>query len=133
MPLSVYSFLPMKPIKIVDIETLNLEKERVQLLLEAKQKDLAETGSYIRANSRKIIWAQLNPFKGNTLVETAGEVVSPLIQTATGGTLKDMAVQLLKDVVLTYGVDAAQKFLKKKKKKKKVTKNNHHDTSVPEA
>lgn len=115
----------MKPIKIVDLETLHLEKERVQLLLEAKQQDLSETGAYIRANSRKILWAQINPFKGNTLIETAGEVVSPLIQTATGGTVKDTLIQLLKEVVLNYGVDAAQKFLKKKKKRKKAAKNNN--------
>lgn len=121
----------MKPIKIVDIETLHLEKERVQLLLEAKQKELEETGAYIRAHSRKILWAQINPFKGNTLIETAGEVVTPLLQTATGSNVKEGLVQLLKEVVLTYGVDAAQKFLKKKKKRKKAVKENNKQTTQP--
>lgn len=109
----------MKPIKVTDLETLQLEKERIQLLLEVKEAELKTSGQYIRNNTRKILWAYLNPFKGNSLLETAGEVITPLLKVQSGLSLKEMVVKLISDLLLTYGADAAGRFFKKKRKKKK--------------
>lgn len=109
----------MKPIKVTDMETLQLEKERIQLLLEVKEAELKASGQYIRNNTRKVLWSYLNPFKGNSILETAGEVITPLLSAQSGLSIKNVVIKLLRDLLLSYGADAAGRFMKKKRKKKK--------------
>lgn len=109
----------MKPIRITNTETLQLEKERIQLMLETKEAELKESGNYIRTNARKIIWKTVNPFKDNAILNVATEIAGPVLEAAGTTTGKGVAATLIKDLLVEYVPKLAAKWLKKKKARKK--------------
>ncbi len=90
--------MTMKKRNIQNLSDLRHEQSLLRMQLEAKEKQLAESWTYLKTNYKGMIWNDINPFKNSSVLSTAlgwlQPGLLPVVAEVAKGTAKGNPVNL---------------------------------------
>jgi hypothetical protein len=108
-----------KPIK--NLHDLRYHQELLRLQLSNQEQELNNSWVYLKTNYKKMVWQEVNPFKGNSVLDTALGLLQPgllpiITEVAKGATKgKPLNLKVLgssaKFMVATLGIKWLRKWL----------------------
>ncbi len=64
----------MKTKSIKTIQDLRHQQEVLRLQITTKEQELNDSWIYLKSNYKKMVWQEVNPFKGNSFLYTRAQV-----------------------------------------------------------
>ncbi len=114
-----------KPIRTID--DLRRHQDLLRLKVEKHELELNSSWLYLKSNYRKMVWKEINPFKGNKALNIALDLIQPgllpviteVAKGATKGSPVNMKVvgSSLKYVVASLGIKWLKNWLELKQEK----------------
>lgn len=111
----------MKTKSIRTIDDLRYHQEVLRLQVEKKEQELNNSWLYLKSNYKKMVWQEVNPFKGNSILNTALDLIQPgllpVITEVAKGSAKGKPINMkvlgssAKFVVATLGIKWLRKWL----------------------
>jgi hypothetical protein len=114
----------MKNKSIKNLNDLRQYQEILKLKLDSSNNQLAQSWTYIKTNSFKLVWREINPFKGNKGVNMVLDLIQPgllpVIAEVAKGSVKGNPLNLkvlgstLKYAAAQFGIKWLRKLLDSK-------------------
>ena len=112
-------------IEVVDFDTLQLEKERLLMLIGLQETELEKSGLYLKQNHKRLLWEFINPLsKDTTIGSMIQSAITPIIRTATGIDIQTnnkggiVINETVKSALVVYAVQVVTKWIRRRKEKK---------------
>lgn len=112
-------------IEIVDLASLQLEKERLLMLIELQETELSQSGLYLKHHHKRLLWEFINPIsKDTTFGSIIHSAITPILKTATGIDIQTnnkggiVINETVKSALVVYAVKVVTKWIRKRKEKK---------------
>lgn len=114
-----------KPVKTID--DLRRHQDLLRMKLDKHEADLNNSWVYLKTNYKQLVWKEINPFKGNKILNVALDMLQPgllpIISEVAKGSAKGSPVNTkvigssLKFVVASLGIKWLKKWLDLKQEK----------------
>jgi hypothetical protein len=111
-----------KPIKTID--DLRRHQDLLKMKLESRAEQLSHSWTYARGNYKKLVWKEINPFKGNGALNIALDLIQPgllpVIAEVAKGSVKGQPLNVkvlgssLKYAAASLGIKWLRKWLEVK-------------------
>ncbi len=110
--------------KIQNLSDLRHEQELLRIQLQAKQSQLGESWTYLKHNYKGMIWNEINPFKGSSVLSAAIGLLQPgllpVVTEVAKGTVKGSPINMkvlgsaAKYAIASMGIKWLRKWIESK-------------------
>ncbi len=114
----------MKRRSIKTYSDLKHEQSLLRMQLQNKEAQLLDSWGYLKSNYKKMVWKEINPFKGSSILNTALNLIQPgllpVIAEVAKGTVKGSPINMkvvgttAKYAIASLGIKWLRKWLDSK-------------------